>query len=536
MTDSYTRSLLPLVGILLLASIIAASGTASLPLDAHEAYVVQTTREMHENNNWIVPVFNNRPRLKKPPLNYWITGAVARITGSAGEVQPWHGRVASIIAALGLIVLAFLLADKLYHRQLAIISSLIIATSLGLFNYSHDARPDMLYSLFCTAGFTAFIFAWKADRQGMRLLFVYSMWAAWAFATLTKGPHLPAMYLLACLLFSRVTGLSWKNIRDITRPLSGSILFVCIAAPWWIMLDRALGGAGLEGTQLSGTLLTIKFENLFRFYYFYRPLLLVAPWIVFIPHTILYLKRDREFRSASLFMGLLILVPAIILTFGSQERWFYLLPSIAPMSILLAGGVNYLIAQTLHGYSKYWLNIMITGLVLSALIIFVVLIFNSESPVPGSKIIYSACILSLALLLCGSLLYKGTPGIPHVLLASLAYAVMFTGLGFSTTGWSKERFENYYLAKHAREIIDENLQVATVRVTPDIYVYYTARPITNFKSVTEFLEEFRTGTGIKYLLIMNQNEIQQLPPEIRWNVLHTTDIPGKAKSLIEINR
>ena len=536
MTEPCSRSLLPLIGILLLSCIIVSSGTTSLPLDAHEAYVVQTTREMQDNNNWIVPVFNNRPRLKKPPLNYWLTGATAWLAGSLDQVQPWHGRFASMIAALGLIIFTFLLADKLYNRQLAFISSMLIASSLGLFNYSHDARPDMLYSLFCTSGFTAFIFAWKTDNRSRRMFLVYSMWLAWALATLTKGPHMPAMYLLACLIFSRVTGLSWKNILQLSRPLSGIILFICVAAPWWIMLNHALGDGGLHGTQLSGTLLRIKFNNIFKFYYFYRPLLLVLPWLVFLPFTIHWLIYEKEFSKANLLLGLLILVPAFFLTFGSQERWFYLLPSIVPMIILLAGGVNHLINQTLQGHYKYWLKIMIPGLVLSSLVIFIVLIITGDTPDTGNEIIFSISIFLLVLFLCGSLLYKGIPGINHVLLASLAYATMFIGLGLSTIGWSKERFENYYLAKHAHEVLNENLQLATIRVTPDIYVYYLGGPITDFKSVKEFLDEFRASPGKEYLLIMNQNDIKKFPAETRWKSLYTTDIPGKAKSLVEIKR
>lgn len=536
MTDLASRSLLPLIGILLLAGIIVTAGTTSLPLDAHEAYVVQTTREMQDHKNWIVPVFNNRPRLKKPPLNYWITGAVAWLTGSPDNVQPWHGRVASIIAALALIIFAFLLAKKLYNRQLALVSALLLATSLGLFNYSHDARPDMLYSLFCTAGFTAFVFAWKAEQHSKRMFLVYSMWLAWALATLTKGPHLPAMYLVACLVFSRIIGLSWKNILELTRPLSGIVLFICVTTPWWIMLDHALGGGGLQGTQLSGTLLTVKFNNIFKFYYFYRPLLLVLPWLVFIPFTIRWLMDAEEFSEANLLLGLLILVPAVFLTFGSQERWFYLLPSLAPMIILLAAGVIHLINDTLQGSSKYWLNIMTRGLVLSALIIFVALVIGSGPSTAGNKIIFSVCIILLVLLLCWSSLYKGTPGINNILFACLAYAIMFTGLGFSTIGWSKERFENYYLAKHASEIKNKDMQVATIRVTPDIYVYYIGNPITAFKSVNEFLDEYQINTGKKYLLIMNQDDIQLMPPEITWKSLHTTDIPGKAKLLVEIIR
>ena len=366
--------------------------------------------------------------------------------------------------------------------------------------------------------------------------FVYGMWAAWALATLTKGPHMPAMYLLACLIFSRLKGMSWKNILELTRPLSGGLLFVCIAAPWWILLNHSLGSTGLQGTQLSGSLLTIKFKNVFKFYYFYRPLLLVLPWVVFIPFTVLFLKQDREYRSASLLAGLLVLVPVLILTIGSQERWFYMLPSIVPMIILLACGVNHAINMTSQGQSRYWLNILGPTLVLSALIFFVGFIVNDGSVFTGNEISISATIILLVLLLAASLLFKDKTGFNRVLLSGLAFAAVYTGLGFSTVGWSKERFENYYLAKHAHAIMDRYSRVATIRVTPDIYVYYIGHPLTDFKSVKAFLEEYQSSADRTYLLVMNQNELKLLPANIRWNVLYTTDVPRKAKTLVEILR
>ena len=302
------------------------------------------------------------------------------------------------------------------------------------------------------------------------------------------------------------------------------------------MLDQALGEGGLQGTQLSGTLLTIKFNNIFKFYYFYRPLLLVLPWLIFLPFTIRWFMYAKEFRKANLLLGLLILVPAVFLTFGSQERWFYLLPSIVPMIVLLAAGVVYLINQTLRGHLKYWLKIMNTGLILSALIIFGYLVLGNQTSVSGNEIIFFACFFVLVLLLCWSLLSKRTPGIEYILPTCLAYATMFTGLGLTTTGWSKERFENYYLAKHASEIKNNNLEVATIRVTPDIYVYYIGNPITDFRSVKEFLDDYQAGPGRRYLLIMNQEDIKLLPAEISRISLYTTNIPGKAKSLVEITQ
>ena len=84
----------------------------TLPLDDHEAFVVQTAQEMRARDDWLVPYFNSQPRLSKPPMNYWLTGFVAYLCGNPGRFEPWFGRLPSLLAGLGtalLIVFVLLL-------------------------------------------------------------------------------------------------------------------------------------------------------------------------------------------------------------------------------------------------------------------------------------------------------------------------------------------------------------------------------------------------------------------------------------------
>ena len=41
----------------------------SVPLDSHEIFVAQTTREMSQRGDWVVPYFNGEPRLNPPMTN-----------------------------------------------------------------------------------------------------------------------------------------------------------------------------------------------------------------------------------------------------------------------------------------------------------------------------------------------------------------------------------------------------------------------------------------------------------------------------------
>jgi len=97
--------------LLLLAGFIATSGIATLPMDGHEAFVVQTTHEMQARNDWVVPWFNGEPRLNKPPLNYWLTGATAWASGTLEHIEAWQGRLVSALAALAMAIVTLFAAN-----------------------------------------------------------------------------------------------------------------------------------------------------------------------------------------------------------------------------------------------------------------------------------------------------------------------------------------------------------------------------------------------------------------------------------------
>lgn len=511
-----------IIFLFLIAFAIASSGNISLPLDAHETFVVQTTQEMHDRNDWITPYFNRQPRLKKPPLNYWLTGVTAWMAGSLENIQPWHGRFVSVIAAIGLVILTLLIGNKLYNRKIAFFASVMLATSLGYFNYSHDARPDMLYSMFCTAGFTAFIYAWKSGHQSKIIIYSYLMWVAFALATLTKGPHIPAMFIVASLLFCRYIKLPWKQTLSLIRPVTGFILFTMIAAPWWILVNNTLGGSGLEGTQLGGSLLTVKFSNLFNLYYFYRPLILVVPWVIFIPYAIFSFRRNNEHRPANILMGLLILIPAIILSFGSQERWFYMLPSLVPMIILLAGGIDYLSENITQQISYKWFKSIFSCLLILPLCIMIAVFYSDFVAEKSHLVLFAMAVIVTTGSFIWTINYKGK-SLPHAFtITGLTYAVILIIAGTTQTGWSNDRFENYKLAIHAHNVINGN-SIYTIGVTPDIYVYYTSTDIKIKNNLDDAIRQFR-NTPDKYLFIItHENFIHSIPGDIKYTILHKTE-------------
>jgi len=66
-----------------------------------ELRVLLTARDMAEGGNWIIPHFLGEPRLRKPPLMYWLVAAADRIAGTTHS--PLISRAPS--AAAGILLL-----------------------------------------------------------------------------------------------------------------------------------------------------------------------------------------------------------------------------------------------------------------------------------------------------------------------------------------------------------------------------------------------------------------------------------------------
>lgn len=520
--NSTKQKITVILVLLSIAAAIALSGNVKLPLDAHETFVVQTTQEMHDRHDWIVPYFNKQPRLNKPPINYWLTGTIAWISGDLDHVKPWHGRFVSAIAGLFLVIFTILVCTKLYDQQTAYIAAVMLVTSMGFFDYSHDARPDMLYSMFCTAGLTAFVFAWKSTNSSRQGLYTYLMWIAYALATLTKGPQIPAMFIISSLVFCYFIKQPLKQTLKLHRFLTGIILFIIIAAPWWIVVNSKLGGSGLEGTQLAGSLLTINYGNVLELYYFYRPLILLVPWVIFIPYAFLNYRKNTEHRPANILMLLLIVIPGIILSFGSQERWFYMLPSIVPMIILLAGGASFFANRIIQGSGQKWFKLIFLLLLILPVCSLVAIFYSGNVSGKLNLIIFSVLLVILSAILIYIYKYRGKSFIQQFTITGIAYVIFIIVLGITNTGWSKDRFENHKLALYAHKVVADQL-IYAVRLNPDIYVYYTREDIKETNNVKKAIKVFDNSSYKNLFIIIPERYLHRIPGHINHKIIYKTD-------------
>ncbi|MHB1157708.1 MAG: ArnT family glycosyltransferase [Phycisphaerales bacterium] len=355
------HSLTPWV-ILAAALCIGVAGMRVIPPDAHEVYVLRTAQEMHERGDWIVPVYQGELRLEKPPLSYWLTGLAAWMSGGSDHVQPWHGRVPSVLGGLMLVGCTMLTGRRMFDGASANLAGLVTATSLGFVTYAHSARPEMLYAGCCAMVMTGLVMggaknpgprsgrprnrrpsrACKEEGCGSFAGWVIAF-AGFGLATLAKGPHVPGMIVGGFAVWALLNSEDrWRTVRrGVIWAMIGAAIVAATAGWWWWAVRHRIGAEQLAGSALGGEGYSFQWSRLLSVYYPVQMVKLTATWAFLIPAGVaLLLHRRVRPRGASgaHLIGWWLLVALIAFWGASHRRDYYLLPYLGMMSLLLAAG------------------------------------------------------------------------------------------------------------------------------------------------------------------------------------------------------
>jgi 4-amino-4-deoxy-L-arabinose transferase-like glycosyltransferase len=236
--------------------------------------------EMLEANNWVVPTFNYELREDKPPLLYWLQLAGYALFG----VGEFAARLPSALAALLTVLALYELGRRTFGTSTALLAGLMLAASVAFCGAAHFANPDALLNALSLLSLLAF---WAAYRHDGRSWWIWgALWTA--LAVLAKGPVgllLPAAVVVFFLFWQR----DLKRLLD-RRLLLGTLVFVAVAAPWYVWVGLETHGQWLKGFW------TIHNQNRFLspmeshggpiIYYLVVLVVGLAPWSIFAGVTI----------------------------------------------------------------------------------------------------------------------------------------------------------------------------------------------------------------------------------------------------------
>ena len=368
-------------------------------VDETEPLFAEAARQMTVTGDWITPYFNGETRFDKPPLIYWLMAVAYRTLG----VNEWAVRLPSALCAIGLTCLGFYtlskkegssatstvrdltdLTDirnkeevrwkpeeetennnsKLKTRRLPLflstpwIGAALIALNPQTIAWGRTGVSDMLLVACMCSALLAFFLGYTLEEQREQAGFstvsasrfpnkwYLTFYVLIALAILAKGP----VGIVVPALIVGSFGLYLGNFRQIwreMRPVSGILIVLAIALPWYILVILANGQTYIDSFfgyhNFQRFTAVVNKHSAPWYFYFFVVLVGFAPWSIYLPVAIArtrFWQRSywrRQPRSAQLSLFALFWFCCIFgfFTIAVTKLPSYVLPLIPAAAILV---------------------------------------------------------------------------------------------------------------------------------------------------------------------------------------------------------
>ncbi len=118
------------------------------PLDRDESRFAAATKNMIESENFIDIQLEGVARYKKPIGIYWAQAGFTKLLGTSPYDKIWTYRIPSLAGLILSIILIYFFCRKTFNHQIAILSVLLLSTSLLFMSEVHQAKTDGFLFLF----------------------------------------------------------------------------------------------------------------------------------------------------------------------------------------------------------------------------------------------------------------------------------------------------------------------------------------------------------------------------------------------------
>lgn len=343
-----------------------------------EGRYVGVAWEMLRSGQWLIPTLDGLPYFHKPPLFYWITAASLHVFGP----HEWAARVAPLLGAMVGSMAMYVFARRWCGERLARLVLVAVLTQPLFYLGGQFANLDMLVAGLITATVLLLADALLCAEQG--LPYQVSLTAAYASAALGVlakgliGAVIPVLVLIAWMIVTR------RRYRPaaLISPL-GVLLFVAIAAPWFLAMQRRYAGFFdyFFIVQHVRRFAAGGFNNVQPPWFFAALLALATlPWWPWYRN--LTRARDGGDATRGALRSLMVVWALVVLVFFSlpaSKLVGYILPALPPLAWLAADGFALRIATPSRAARLGW---SLTALLLPALSVGVVVAMVIE---PGAS-------------------------------------------------------------------------------------------------------------------------------------------------------
>ena len=343
-----------------------------------EVRYAEIAREMLASGDWVSPHFNGVRYFEKPALGHWLNAASLAVFGENAFAARLPVALATGLAAL----IVFGLARRFAGARVAALATLVFLTTFLVGGVGTFALLDAFLALFLTAALAAYYVALR-ETGARRRTWLIACGVACGAAFLVKGFLALAIPVIVAVPYLALN----KRWRD------------AFATPWWPIVAAAV-------VVLPWSVLIYLREPDFWRYFFwvehiqrfaaddaqhaepvwyylaYLPLL-GWPWVLLVPAAAIGLKRAGGDRDFLRFVLIWAVLPALFFSASKGKLATYVLPCFAPLSILLAAGLERYLGA---GYARAWRAA--GGIVLVAFLAVLVLLVVAQKGVFNAPVFW----------------------------------------------------------------------------------------------------------------------------------------------------
>jgi 4-amino-4-deoxy-L-arabinose transferase-like glycosyltransferase len=302
---------------------------------------------------------------EKPALPYWAGALSIWLFGiTEFSARFWPG-----LAGFLTVLVVGMTAGRLWGRVAGVRAFAIAGATTWIVCASHILTTDASLTLFLTLTLCAVLLAECAEpTASARRRWIWVAWASMACAVLSKGLVgivIPGCTLLAASLWLR----DFALVRRM-RLVSGSLIFLVIAAPWFLLVSlRNPGFAEFFFIHEHFARYLTTVHHHVGAWWYYLPLLLAGllPWTSGLPWVVrrqrpVAAAGDREVVSLLVAWSLFVLV---FFSLSGSKLPFYIVPMFPALALLLTRQLNNAEAGVLRWHllmpTLLWLVVLIAS-------------------------------------------------------------------------------------------------------------------------------------------------------------------------------
>ena len=209
-------------------------------MDSTEARYADVGRMMLAGDDWITPRYPvqpdhpiGEPYLGKPPLSFWMTAFSFKIFG----ISEFAARLPSFLNTVLSILMVFYFVRRFSDLRTAYFAAIILATT-GLTNImSGVVSTDISLAMAITLSATSFFLSLNAENRLRARIWGYAFFAGLGLSLLAKGPLGVVLTFIPIVLWTIIFR-EFKKVFFGIPWISGSILTLIIALPWYLLMER----------------------------------------------------------------------------------------------------------------------------------------------------------------------------------------------------------------------------------------------------------------------------------------------------------